>query len=89
MSMGEPQLWRGDLWRLQPLMDTLAIHLPRGYLRLEYVNLSGNLRITTVDDRCTVQKDEFVWVRDGRLECGDIDELAEAREKERLVHRYG
>lgn len=84
MSMGEPQLWRGELWRAQQLLDNLAIHLPRGYQQVTWVNLTGALKIITVDDRCSVQKGEFVWVRGGRLECGDIDDVAEAKEKERM-----
>lgn len=82
--MGEPQLWRGELWRLPPLLDNLAIHLPHGYNKMEFVNLTGALKITTVDDRCTVQRGEFIWVRNSRLESGDIDDVAEAREKEQM-----
>lgn len=81
LGMGEPQLWRGNLWQLQQLLDNLTIWLPRGYLRITYINLSGSLKIETDDDFVTVLKDDFVWVRNGRLESGDIDEIAEARKQ--------
>lgn len=81
--ISEPQLWRGELWRAQQLLDNLAIYLSFGFESIIWVHITGALKLLTVDDRCTVQKDEFIWIRDGKLESGDWDDWCEALEKDR------
>lgn len=86
MSMGQPQLWRGEFWQVPQLLDNLYILMPHGYTEIHFVNHTGALRITTVDDRATVQKGDFIWIRNGRMETGDIDDVTEARAKDKMQH---